>query len=335
MACPDRYLLCIVMRRWVWAFGLRWPGRVDTPEASCCACSPVTPSSSWSPPPPTARPVQPVTAVHPQLAGLRPGVRRDRTGDPGRRGPGLPGPAARAVRGAGRGAARPVKVVDLGADHRLRDAERLVALLRRRARRRLDLRAARAARPAGRRSPRATRVANTGCYAVATTLALAPLIAAGAVAADDVVVVAASGTSGAGPGRQGPPARQRGDGRPVALQGRRAPARAGDQAGHRRDRRCRSRRCSRRCRGASWPPSPPCPPATPIRRAVLAAAYADEPFVHVLPEGAWPHTAATAGLELLPPPGHRGRRLRPGDRGQRHRQPRQGRGRRRPCRTPT
>jgi len=28
---------------------------------------------------------------------------------------------------------------------------------------------------------------------------------------------------------------------------------------------------------------------------VLAAAYADEPFVHVLPAGAWPHTAATAG----------------------------------------
>ena len=30
-------------------------------------------------------------------------------------------------------------------------------------------------------------------------------------------------------------------------------------------------------------------------RAVLGAAYANEPFVHVLPEGRWPHTAATAG----------------------------------------
>jgi N-acetyl-gamma-glutamyl-phosphate reductase len=29
--------------------------------------------------------------------------------------------------------------------------------------------------------------------------------------------------------------------------------------------------------------------------AVLTAAYADTPFVHVLPEGTWPHTAATAG----------------------------------------
>jgi N-acetyl-gamma-glutamyl-phosphate reductase len=28
---------------------------------------------------------------------------------------------------------------------------------------------------------------------------------------------------------------------------------------------------------------------------VLAAAYSDEPFVHVLPEGRWPHTAATFG----------------------------------------
>ena len=44
------------------------------------------------------------------------------------------------------------------------------------------------------------RVAVTGCYAVAITLALAPLIAAGLVEPDDVVAVAASGTSGAGRG---------------------------------------------------------------------------------------------------------------------------------------
>jgi N-acetyl-gamma-glutamyl-phosphate reductase len=28
---------------------------------------------------------------------------------------------------------------------------------------------------------------------------------------------------------------------------------------------------------------------------VLREAYADEPFVHVLPDGSWPHTAATTG----------------------------------------
>src|SRR6478672_8617387 len=44
----------------------------------------------------------------------------------------------------------------------------------------------------------ADRVANTGCYAATITLALAPLIAAGVADPDDVVVVASSGTSGAG-----------------------------------------------------------------------------------------------------------------------------------------
>ncbi len=43
-----------------------------------------------------------------------------------------------------------------------------------------------------------TRVANPGCYATAVALALAPLLAAGLVEPADVVVVAASGTSGAG-----------------------------------------------------------------------------------------------------------------------------------------
>ena len=74
-----------------------------------------------------------------------------------------------------------VKVVDLGSDHRGTWVYGLPELPGRRA--------AIAA---------ADRVANTGCYAVATILALAPLIAAGLASPDDVVVVAASGTSGAG-----------------------------------------------------------------------------------------------------------------------------------------
>jgi N-acetyl-gamma-glutamyl-phosphate reductase len=44
----------------------------------------------------------------------------------------------------------------------------------------------------------ADQVANTGCYAATVTLALAPLIANGLADPADVVVVAASGTSGAG-----------------------------------------------------------------------------------------------------------------------------------------
>src|SRR5450631_2546792 len=44
------------------------------------------------------------------------------------------------------------------------------------------------------------RIANPGCYATAITLALSPLLAAGLGAPDDIVVVAASGTTGAGRG---------------------------------------------------------------------------------------------------------------------------------------
>src|SRR5664280_478195 len=44
----------------------------------------------------------------------------------------------------------------------------------------------------------ARRIANPGCYPTAVALALAPLLAAGLVEPADVVVVAASGTSGAG-----------------------------------------------------------------------------------------------------------------------------------------
>src|SRR4029077_9343254 len=40
-------------------------------------------------------------------------------------------------------------------------------------------------------------------------------------------------------------------------------------------------------------------PTTPAVRAVLADAYAGEPFVHVLPEERWPTTAATAGSNAV------------------------------------
>src|SRR6185437_11658854 len=53
--------------------------------------------------------------------------------------------------------------------------------------------------PGGRAAITAARqVAAPGCYATAVALALAPLLAAGLVSPADVVVVAASGTSGAG-----------------------------------------------------------------------------------------------------------------------------------------
>ncbi|MFI7491071.1 N-acetyl-gamma-glutamyl-phosphate reductase [Micromonospora echinaurantiaca] len=186
-----------------------------------------------------------------------------------------------------------VRVVDLGADHRLADpydwaqyyggthAGRWTYGLP-------ELPGQRAA-IAG-----STRVANTGCYAAAITLALAPLIAAGAAEPADVVVVAASGTSGAGKAAK-----------PHLLgsevMGDLSPYRVGTHQ-HVPE--------IKQATGATslsfTPVLAPMPrgilatvTAVPARgvdpQAVLAEAYADAPFVHVLPEGRWPHTAATLG----------------------------------------
>jgi N-acetyl-gamma-glutamyl-phosphate reductase len=184
-----------------------------------------------------------------------------------------------------------VKVVDLGADFRLRDASQweryyggphagtwtygLPELPGQRA------------LIAG-----SGRVANSGCYAATITLALAPLIAAGVAEHDDVVVVASSGTSGAGrsakvsllasevmgdltPYKVGahqhvPEIKQATGATSLSMTPVLAPMPRGILA-------------TVTVKGAGDP------------RAVLEAAYRDEPFVHVLPEGSWPHTAATAG----------------------------------------
>jgi len=192
-----------------------------------------------------------------------------------------------------------VKVVDLGADHRLRDAD---------AWRRYyggphagawtyglpELPGQRAAIAV------ADRVAATGCYAVSVILALAPLIAAGVVSPHDVVVVAASGTSGAGrsakthllasevmgslsPYKVGahqhvPEIKQATGATSLSFTPVLAPMARGI--------------------GATVTATPTSgDPATAGRAArdVLTAAYTDAPFVHVLPEGTWPRTAATLG----------------------------------------
>lgn len=188
------------------------------------------------------------------------------------------------------------QVVDLGADHRLRDAaayERYYG----------------GAHPGawtyglpelpGQRAVIATasRVANTGCYAVATILGLAPLIAAGLAEPHDVVVVAASGTSGAGRAGKAhllgsevmgdlsgykvgahqhvPEILQATGARTLSLTPVLAPMPRGILA--------------------AVTARPVGTPSAADVHAVLAAAYAAEPFVHVLPAGQQPHTAATAG----------------------------------------
>jgi N-acetyl-gamma-glutamyl-phosphate reductase len=190
-----------------------------------------------------------------------------------------------------------VRIVDLGADHRLVDAavyERyysgphpgtwvygLPELPGQRA-----------------KIAAAGRVANTGCYAVATTLALAPLIAAGLVEADDIVVVAASGTTGAGRSLK------------VHLLASEVVNNISPYKVGAHQHVPEIKQASGATSLSMTPLLAPMPrgilstvTARPARRGVSAAdvrqvlidAYAAEPFVHVLESGQAPNTAATFG----------------------------------------
>ncbi|GGQ87847.1 N-acetyl-gamma-glutamyl-phosphate reductase [Couchioplanes azureus] len=235
----------------------------------------------------------PVAAVHPQLAGLELTLSATDAavlGDADLVFLALPhGQSAALAAQLPAG----VKVVDLGADFRLRDAaawERyyggphagtwtygLPEL------------------PGQREAIVASdRVANTGCYAAAVTLALAPLVAAGVADPADVVVVAASGTSGAG---RSAAAHLLGS----EIMGDLTPYKVGAHQ-HVPE----IKQASGADSLAMTPVLAPMPrgilatvTARPIGRThprdVLRAAYAGEPFVRVLPEGAWPHTGATLG----------------------------------------
>jgi N-acetyl-gamma-glutamyl-phosphate reductase len=186
-----------------------------------------------------------------------------------------------------------VKVVDLGADFRLRDAD---AWDRYYGGTHAGTWTYGLPELAGQRAAIAAsdRVANTGCYAATIALALAPLIAAGAADPADVVVVASSGTSGAGRSAK------------VNLL---ASEVMGDLSPYKVGAHQHVPEIKQATGATSLSMTPVLAPmprgilatvtARPLGdadpRAVLRAAYADEPFVHVLPEGAWPHTAATAG----------------------------------------
>jgi N-acetyl-gamma-glutamyl-phosphate reductase len=143
----------------------------------------------------------------------------------------------------------------------------------------------------------ADRVANTGCHAVAAILAIAPLLAAGLAEPDDIVVTSASGTSGAGKAalphllgsevmgdltgykvgahRHVPEIKQASGARTLTMTPVLAPMPRGILA------------------SVALRPSGT-PSAEDVHEA-LTAAYLDEPFVHVLPPGQQPRTAATAG----------------------------------------
>jgi N-acetyl-gamma-glutamyl-phosphate reductase len=196
-------------------------------------------------------------------------------------------------------------VVDLGADHRLTDASAWRAYYG----------GAHAGAwayglpelPSARELLRgARRIANPGCYATAVALGLAPLLGAGLVEPSDIVVVAASGTSGAGRTatttllatevmgslsaykvggvHQHIPEMEQtltaAGGAPVTLSFTPvlAPMPRGILA-----------TCTARLHGTV---------GTEAVQAALREAYTDEPYVHVLPHNRWPNTAATLGSNV-------------------------------------
>lgn len=193
-------------------------------------------------------------------------------------------------------------IVDLGADHRLHDAN--------------DWRSYYGGEHAGTwtyglpelPSARdvlrgARRVANPGCYATAVALGLAPLLAAALVQPDDIVVVAASGTSGAG---RGPTTSLLA----TEVMGSLSAYKVGGTHQHIPEMEQTLTAAARSAVTLSFTPIlAPMPRGilatctarlsdhvdTDDVRAVMADDYADEPFVHTLPDGRWPSTAATLG----------------------------------------
>ncbi|HEX5190634.1 MAG TPA: N-acetyl-gamma-glutamyl-phosphate reductase [Streptosporangiaceae bacterium] len=149
-----------------------------------------------------------------------------------------------------------------------------------------------------------TAVAAPGCYATAAIVALAPLAAAGLVSCEDVVVVAASGTSGAGRSL-------RGDLLGSEVMGSVSAYQAGGS--HRHTPEIEQALCEltgQASRVSFTPMLAPMPRGilatctallsspdadTSAVRSALTQAYADEPFVCLLPEGRWPATGAVAG----------------------------------------
>lgn len=148
-----------------------------------------------------------------------------------------------------------------------------------------------------------SRIAVPGCYPTAVTLALAPGLAAGVIRPDDLVVVAASGTSGAGKSLK-----------PHLLgsevMGAMSPYGVGGIHRHTPEIE----------QNLGWAAGVPArvsftPTLAPMSRGILATctarladgvdpsavrdawvqAYAAEPFVHVLAPGQWPRTSDVIG----------------------------------------
>jgi N-acetyl-gamma-glutamyl-phosphate reductase len=147
----------------------------------------------------------------------------------------------------------------------------------------------------------ATRIAVPGCNVTAITLGLAPGIAAGVIASDDLVSVLAVGPSGAGKSL-----------RPELLAAELIGSASAYQVGgiHRHTPEILQNLAAT---GALNPTISFTPVLVPMARGILAtstakllgdpkdvreaweAAYADEPFVHLLPAGTFPRSGDTTG----------------------------------------
>jgi N-acetyl-gamma-glutamyl-phosphate reductase len=151
------------------------------------------------------------------------------------------------------------------------------------------------------------RIAAPGCYPTAVSLALAPGFAAGLLEPDDVVVVAASGTSGAGKGTKPHLAG-------AEVMGSMSPYGVGGGHRHTPEIEQNLTAAAGRAVTVSFTPT-----LAPMARGILATctarvtagvsaeqvraawadAYADEPFVELLPSGQWPRTADTLGANTV------------------------------------
>lgn len=154
----------------------------------------------------------------------------------------------------------------------------------------------------------AKRIAVPGCYPTAGTLALLPAVSAGLVDASDVVIVAASGPSGAGralkPHLLG-----------SELIGSASAYGVGGVHRHTPELVQNLLACGALAASVSFTPvlvpmsrgilatctAPVLDPtlSTAQAHAVYAEAYADEPFVHLLPPGRWPQTQSVLGSNAV------------------------------------
>jgi N-acetyl-gamma-glutamyl-phosphate reductase len=152
----------------------------------------------------------------------------------------------------------------------------------------------------------ARRIAVPGCYPTSVTLAMAPALAAGLVE-PDVVVVAASGTSGAGKSAKthllGSEVMGAVSAYGVGGVHRHTPEMVQNlsQAAGGAVRVSFTPTLVPMSRGILATCSAPLKPGidADAARAAYAKAYADEPFVHLLPEGQWPTTAAVLGANTV------------------------------------